>query len=61
MLHLNVKQNDFITLSAAIILSLFQVFCRKQGASLLQINSADENNWVYKNFRSGMQAIKVEI
>ncbi|XP_052691179.1 lectin BRA-3-like [Crassostrea angulata] len=27
-----------------------QIFCRKQGTTLLQINNASENNWLTKNF-----------
>ncbi|XP_052691234.1 galactose-specific lectin nattectin-like [Crassostrea angulata] len=27
-----------------------QIFCRKQGASLIQINNAGENRWLTKNF-----------
>nr|XP_022310067.1 perlucin-like protein [Crassostrea virginica] len=48
------RYNDHCYYSSSMKMNWFEahVFCRKKGASLLQINSADENNWVSKNFRS---------
>nr|XP_022305465.1 C-type lectin domain family 10 member A-like [Crassostrea virginica] len=46
--------NDHCYYSSSTKMNWFeaQVFCRKQGTSLLQINSADENNWISKNFKN---------
>lgn len=42
-------------------LLFYKIFCRKQGATLLQINNANENKWLTKNFPNGKHMSSVNI